>query len=45
MKIEYVGKVYNLTKFYYDYKEPAILLKDMSEKIKEIIDYINKKEN
>lgn len=43
-EIEYVGKTYDLTEFYNDYKETAIMLKDMCEKIKEIIDYINKEE-
>ena len=41
-KINYVGKTYDLTSLLHDYKEAAIMLKDMSEKIKEIIDYINK---
>lgn len=44
-KIKYVGKEYDLTKFYNDYKEPAILLRDMSNKIKEIIDKINEMSN
>ena len=41
-KIEYVGRTYDLTTFYRDYPEGALLLRDMGDKIKEIIDKYNK---
>lgn len=43
-KIEYIGKTYDLTSFYKDYSEPAILLRDMTIKMKEIIDKMNELE-
>ena len=40
-KIEYVGKTYDLTTFAMEYSEAAIMLKDMGNKLKEIIDKLN----
>lgn len=39
--IDYVGKEYDLTKFRLDYEEPAVMMKDMGDKIKEMIEHIN----
>lgn len=45
-KIEHINKIYDITNFKNDYEEAAILLKDTSDKLYEIIDEINKlKEN
>lgn len=41
-KIEYVGKEYDLTTFYFAHKEAATMLKDMGNKMKELIDEVNK---
>lgn len=40
-KLSYECKVYDLTEFWHDYKEAAVLIREMSKKIQEIIDYIN----
>ena len=40
-KIEYVGKEYNLTSLWGKYPETAELLKDLCNKVKELIDVIN----
>lgn len=40
-KIEYIGKVYDLTKFAKNFHEPALLLRDLCNKIRELIDEVN----
>jgi len=41
-KIEHINKLYDITKFYKDYLEPAKLLKDICDKQYELIDEVNK---